>query len=116
MLAGANRQSHRGVHRNGDASGLGPVDLVPIKLLDGEIDAPNPMPGGLQGGRRRGQVQRLMTKLVGGDQQHPHSARIAFASLHSDGSPITISSWPWAVRSARSACSGVLARAKRKPR
>ena len=30
---------------------------------------------------RRGQVQRLMTKLVGGDQQDPHSARIAFASL-----------------------------------
>ncbi len=39
------------------------------------------MPGGLQGGRRRGHVQRLMTKLVGGDQQDPHSARIAFASL-----------------------------------
>ena len=116
LLAGANRQSHRGVHRNGDADGLGPVDLVSIKLLDGEIDAPNPMPGGLQGGRRRGQVQRLMTKLVGGDQQDPHSARIAFASLHSDGSPITTSSRPWAVRSARSTCSGVSPRAKRKPR
>jgi hypothetical protein len=39
------------VHRNGDADGLGPAELVSIKLLDGEIDAPNPMPGGLQAGR-----------------------------------------------------------------
>ena len=46
----------------------------------------------------------------------PDGARIAPTPLYSNGSPITISRRPWAVRSVRSTCSGVSPRAKRKPR
>ncbi len=108
------REAHGRVHRHREGDGLGPLQGLEIPGLDRQVEAAEVVAHSPQQGGGRGHVQRLVAELVGRDQENPHTARVAL--YPSDGSPITISRRPWAVRNACSTSSGVSPRAKRKPR
>ena len=70
--AGAERQAHGGVHRHREADRLRPLQGAGVPRLHAEIQAADLVPGAAQRGRRRRDVQRLVTQLVGRDQQDAH--------------------------------------------
>ena len=116
------------------ADGLGPGRRRPAsQLLDGEVEGIDLVPGGREGGRRRGHVQRLVTQLVGRDEQDPHQQSLISRRVPCTPAPpvrgapaprpavsLRRRSPPrgsaWAARRAASTSSGVSPRAKRKPR
>ena len=70
--AGAERQTHSGVHRHREADRLRPLQGAGVPRLHAEIQAADLVPGAAQRGRRRRDVQRLVAQLVGRDQKDAH--------------------------------------------
>ncbi len=57
------------VHRHGDGHGVGPVDELWVDSLDGNIYGSRLVPGVGQGSQGRGEMDRLASQFVGGDEQ-----------------------------------------------
>ena len=65
-------QAHGGVHRHGERHAVGPVDIVCVERVEGDIDAANLVTSREQRAGGLGRVQWLVAQFVGGQQQRSH--------------------------------------------
>ena len=116
-LGDAQRQAHGGVHGHGERHPVGPINVGHLERVDGDVGAPDVVAGGQEGGGGSGQLQRLVSQLVCGDQQDPHDLEPT-----GEGKPPPLvqrsrtSRQASARRRASSTNSGVGPRAKMNPR
>ena len=63
---------HGSVHRDGEGHAVGPLDEAGVPRLDRHVEGAHLVTPCPEGGRRGGDVDRLMPELVGGNQQDTH--------------------------------------------
>ena len=89
-LDGSLGESHSGVHRHRDRDRLDRLERLSIERRNGEVERDRFVAGRGETRSRRCHVERLMTELIGGDEQNAHAASVLPVRVHATTSCLSI--------------------------